>query len=102
MKEKTSASNLHGSASPDDVSPFRRRFLTTCRIVSANAIFCNKYHINSRNRTGSTPLVECFLSMGNNLLAVSEQFQTPWILLDLVDRSVELGNLAVRREHIGP
>lgn len=55
---------------------------------------------DSRNRPCPPPLVVRLLAVGGDLLAVTQQFQTPRVLLDAFDGAVEVGSLAVRGEDV--
>lgn len=48
-----------------------------------------------RDRTGPAPFVKSFVPMGRDFIRISKKLQTPMILLDSVNRSIEIGDLAV-------
>jgi len=54
-----------------------------------------------RDWSSPPPLVESFLSMGPNLLRVPEDGLASGILLDEIQGSAEIGNLAIRGEDFG-
>jgi hypothetical protein len=54
------------------------------------------------NRSCPPPLVECLVSMGCNFLGITHGIDDTRIASDLVDCSVEVGDLAIGGEDIGP
>lgn len=60
------------------------------------------YYLHIRNRTCPPPFIECLVSMRCNLFGITHDIDDTRIASDLVDCSVEVGNLAIGREDVGP
>jgi hypothetical protein len=76
--------------------------LTTPLVAPESMQFSRPETGRLRDRTRAPPLVEGLVAVRRDLLRTSQKLDTPLVILDLVERSVELGGLAVGRKDIVP